>query len=444
MACAALGLAWVAGTGDVVGTGARNSAAMLGFVLSGALYALGLAGAVLGAQSMTNERQSQTLELLEVSGLATKRIIGGKAAAVWLVLTLLWLSCLPALTVCFIVGGVSAFQFLVVTLAPATVTIVPVALGIWLGTVQRSPRLAVGVAVTTIGVAGPALFSMAWAAMLFVFDLDGLGRQFPLPLATGSWHETVTAWMLVPLYCVAAPAWFFLASAVTSLSHVGQDRSRPLQQWMAVVGPLGGFVAGLVGLIRGVDLDGAMTLLGLVALPLGLGAWALAARPAPQGARDRALFAPGPSRDALVTVLASALSLALAALLLWPGGGPITLWAAGYLFCFILLTAGGGVLLASLLPSRLARGTLVAVTLAIVLLPLFVWLSAELAGPGSAARIGPIVALLSPMAALINLTTPESSTSHLGNAAAGMLFWCALGVGAWHLGRRRLEQQTKE
>ncbi len=438
-------LVLTADTHESIGTAAQRGATLLGLALTAALYVVGLVGAVLGAQSIASERQAKTLDLVLATGMSPWRIVMGKALAVWVVLATLILACLPPLGAVFLVGGVSLTQLLLSVGIPLVVAAVPVALGVALGTVQRSARLAVGAAVTTVGLIGPMVFSAAWFAVLATIGVERLNSQGPFALPTGSegFWPLLIGGILVPLYLVVAPTWFFLAASVGALMSEATDRARPLRHWFAVIGPVGGVLVGAIFLGQGLDNhEIAVLLISLLGVVLTLGALVISAHPAPRRMLQSSTGLPiaGPNGDALFVTIVSALSLAPAIAMMTPAAGIETVIAGVVVLAFIVLISGSGVMLASLLRPRLARWGLLALTALIVSLPLILWLFLEVLSINS--RSGDTMAanVLSPVGALLLLVAPRTSFDPAAPLVS-VVAWTLLGATAWQIGASRLRRK---
>jgi hypothetical protein len=190
--------------------------------------------------SITSEREQQTWESLELSGMSAARIVLGKMAASYASIALVLVASTPAIGVAFLFGGVSPWQVavgfasLLVALAPAT------AFGVALSARLRSTRAAVVLATllsVPIGIA-------AIVALTVLGDVahSGWGLRTEGPFfyteALITRGDELDTWLLVlgvPLYAVGMPVWFLLASAIAALRPTAEDRARPMKVWAVVM-----------------------------------------------------------------------------------------------------------------------------------------------------------------------------------------------------------------
>lgn len=430
-----------------IGRAAEQGEMILSAAVTTALYVVGLIGAVLGAQTIANERHAKTLDLVLATGMSPGKIIAGKATAVWVVLALLILACVPPLGICFVLGGVSFTQLLMAIGIPLAVATIPVALGLALGAGQGSSRVSVGAAAAIVGVFGPMLFSTAWLGVLFVIGVDRFDHQGPFLLPTpgeGFWSFLIGA-VLLPAYMVIAPTWLFLASAVGSLSSEATDRSIPFRKWFLFVGPAGGLLIGAIGLLKGANrAEPVVLLISLFGAILTIGILALTAHPFPRRTKSTKLPKPwhmtGPSGNATFAVLVSAVSLLIPMIVLTGIGGLAAIWAATVVFAFVVFLSGAGVLLATITKPRTARLGLFGVGIFVTVLPLIFWAVAELATVGSSSH-AEIWGLLSPIGALANVAANHSVSAGIDpTPAATIVAYLLLGSTLWTLGAARLKK----
>ena len=420
-------------------------ATLLGIAVTAALYVVGLVGAVLGAQSIAGERQGGTLELIRVTGMSPWRIVIGKAAAVWVVMAAMILACLPPLSACFLVGGVSLAQLAVAVAVPLAIASVPVSFGICLGTIQRSSRLAAGAAVVVVGLLGPLLFSAAWMSMLLVLDLDLVRTHGPFVLPT--WDEglgvLLTGGLLLPLAYIIIPTWFFLALSVSALRGEATDKVGPLRWWFAVTGPATALLAGLIVLVRNVGSDErALIMVGLLGAVLFVGLIVLSAHPRPR--RVRARWFNGPSADGALAVGICGASIAITMAFMAGTVGNEAIWGGLSLFAFLVLIAGVGVLLSTLpCRPRMARGLQFVVGGVFAFMPLGALLFEEIFyGPGAGHDLADMTKMFSPVTVLSDLADVRTTTA-LDAALPSVVVWTLLGAAAWAMGAFRMRRRRQ-
>lgn len=416
--------------------------------VTAALYMASLIGSVLGAQAISGERQSGTLDLLLATGMTPWQIVAGKTAASWMVLALLIFICVPPMGICFVVGGVSPVQLGVAVASVLVLALVPVTIGVSLGAAIRSPRLAVGASVLVVAVAVPWVVSMLWMAVLVAMGAheSQLGWFFRFPeMVSDPWRGLVGG-LVLPAYLIAIPCWLMLAVAVHALSSAATDRAKPLRSWMKVAGPAGALVVGAVAWVTAIDVEGSLLLLGCLGVVLGVGVLALAAHPAPRRRTETArwrLPESGPVGGGLFSLVVAGASLLLAAAVLAPSSSFYEIPAVGILLSFLVCIAGGGVLFASLLKPRNARIALFGLGAFVLRAPLIASVLFELLFGWRAGSHDPVIGL-SPLGAYFDLTATASRGTSTGEPGVTIVLWTIMGVAFGVLGAVRLKERERK
>lgn len=192
------------------------------------------------SSAITTEREQQTWESLELSGMSAARIVLGKGLATYAAIALVLVAVTPVVGIAFLFGGVAPSQVLVgflsllVALAPA------VAFGIAISARLRSTRVAIVLStlaffpIAILGTIVMALFGeearRAWGVALegpffyteaFVARIDHL--------------DTWVALVLAPLYVFGMSVWFLLGSAVAAVRPAAEERAWPMKVWGLVM-----------------------------------------------------------------------------------------------------------------------------------------------------------------------------------------------------------------
>lgn len=432
-------------SGHAIGNAAERATEILGVSIIAALGIISVIGAVLGAQAVSSERNSGTLDLIQVTGISPWRIIAGKTLAVWVVLAVMSLACLPPLCFCFVIGGISLSHFLLVSALPLLAGFVPLAFGICVGTTLRSARLAVGAAVAGVCAFGPILFSGVWVLMMRVMGFDRFFSHGPFVLPTGDEDplRLLTGGVLLPAYVIVTASWFFLALSVSSLSTPGSDRAKPLRHWLIGAALLGGVLTGLVVYVEALFAwEPAQLISGLCGI-LAVGTIALTGHPRPRAKTTRswARYLPvGPSGDAFFSMVLATSALLIAVIVLiieemrWAG------WIGPMLMAFIVLLTGVGVLLSASFKPTTARWWLACVAVTVVFLPLAVGAFLSILSVDGQSEAGEFVRLFSPVG--IILACHESLIHSPGGLPRTSLFiaasWTITGAIGWSIGALRL------
>jgi ABC-type transport system involved in multi-copper enzyme maturation permease subunit len=450
----------IAAASDSVGSRSAEAGGMiLGLGVSAALYVVAVVGAVLGAQAISSERQSGTLDLLLATGMTPVQIVVGKAMAVWIVLALMLLACVPPLGICFVSGGVSLGQLVAAVVTVLVLSAVPVSLGVGLGAALKSARLAVGSAVVAVGLVAPFVFSMLWMATLAAIGVDQTDGDWPFrfPAIVGHAGRFLVGGVVLPLYLVVMPSWLFLSMAVHALSSVATDRARPLRTWLVTMGPAGAVIAALLAATVDLEDSGALGVFGCLGTVLAAGTLALAAHPVPRRLPPgRAARTIGPNGDAVLCLVVTLASLGLAAAFLWPFVGYHILLAGALVVTFVLCLAGSGVFFSTLLRPWLARLALFGLGVLVLLAPLVAMVFVDALGlAGSATGTEDLLVNLSPLGAYFQVaidahnviyTTEVNSIHSDAMPQVSIVLWTILGVALWSVGaaRMQLEQEQQE
>lgn len=188
------------------------------------------------AATITGEKRAGTFESLILSGMSPTRIVWGKFVASFAAIVLVVIAVSPVVGMAFLFGGISplavltGFAWVLLWLAPA------VAFGIAVSARIESMWAAIVIAFVVY----------ATTCMMFVWPITvALGE-----LAHSEWGtpegpfwfaeafpDRIATWqgwaflVLVPLYCLGMPVWFFLASAIAGVQPAAEDRSTALKVW---------------------------------------------------------------------------------------------------------------------------------------------------------------------------------------------------------------------
>lgn len=451
LALTALIVVAAAKSGHAIGNAAERATEILGVSIIAALGIISVIGAVLGAQAVSSERHSGTLDLIQVTGISPWRIITGKTLALWVVLSVMSLACLPPLCFCFVIGGISLSHFLIAASLPVLAGFVPLAFGICVGTTFRSARLAVGAAVAGVSTVGPFLFAGVWILMMRLIGFDWFFTHGPFVLPTGDEEpiRLLVGGVLLPGYVLIIASWFFLAVAVSSLSTPGSDRSRPLRHWFIGAALGGGVLMVLIVHIEALFAWEPAVLVSALCGILAVGTIALAGHPCPrdvQTTRSKTRYFPvGPNGDALFSMVLAVTALLVPMIVLMGLANTWAGWIVPMLMGSIALITGVGVLLSSLFRPMVARWWLVCVAVTLVFLPLAVGAFMSIMSVDGQSDAGDFVRLLSPVG--IILACQESLVHSPGGLPRTTLIiaalWACIGAVGWTIGALRLRASRR-
>lgn len=427
---------------SVGSSSAERGAGILSFAVTSALYMVALIGAVLGAQSLSGERQSGTLDLVLATGMTPWQIVAGKTTAVWVVLAVMLLACVPPLGICFVVGGVSLGQFAAALLTVLALALVPVSIGVCLGAAQKSSRLAVGSSVVIVGFVAPAVFSVLWIATLTAIGVNTHGSDWPFHFPatiTDPWRLLVGG-VLLPAYLVVIPSWLLLSIAVHSLTSPAVDRVRSLRPWLLVSGPSGALLAGALALATDIEDAGALFILGCLGAVLSVGTLTMASHELPRrlsGTGFSFFTKPGPNPGAALSVAVSAVSLLIAVAFLEPYAGVLVFFEAAILLTFILCLAGGGVFFASILKPRIARLSVAGLGMVVLVAPLIAAVFLEITFGHHLMSEDPFINL-SPVGAYFEVAAEGHGFRRTAMPLLSIVTWASVGLSFWIIGAARL------
>jgi ABC-type transport system involved in multi-copper enzyme maturation permease subunit len=150
------------------------------------------------AGAIAGERERKTYDVLLITPLRARQIVGGKLGSVFLFLLLLILASLPIQSLAFLFGGVALPEVLIATLGLLVTVLAFGALGLYISTMARTTMIAI---VTTYGITIP--FVLGLPILLFY-----LGSSF-IPLYFMIAEKSVLAQFiaLVMIYVIG----FFLS-----------------------------------------------------------------------------------------------------------------------------------------------------------------------------------------------------------------------------------------
>lgn len=200
-----------------------------------------VAGAVLGATSVTQEREAHTIDALTLANMSPGRILAGKLSAVFVAMALLPVVAVPTLAMVAVFGGVTFGQIVIATVYVLLWGALSVTFGAAVSSYSPNTRLALlqalPVALIALFTSGGMLSALGVdLARRYALSISGpfffADAYFAMPLGGAYAHYLV----VLPLMTLGVLAWFFLASGYAGLLEPTQDRSRPLKHWM-----LGGY-----------------------------------------------------------------------------------------------------------------------------------------------------------------------------------------------------------
>lgn len=203
--------------------------------------------------SMNAESDEHTLELLQISGIPTARIVVGKLFAALIQAGLVLSAFLPFLTFAFLLRGVGVGQIVMTLAGSVGACAAQCSFGILLGSLAKARWARV---VLMFVFALMLLQTSGWGVLLVMAIAVG-------PAAVGPATAAVTVSMLV-FFALSA---FFAVMAATRLAHPEENQSTPVRVCVTLV-----LAAGLVFAAFQSDLMAASVVagvtLGFVALPL--------------------------------------------------------------------------------------------------------------------------------------------------------------------------------
>jgi ABC-type transport system involved in multi-copper enzyme maturation permease subunit len=229
-----LGVGATAASGDV--PPATVGEVVFQLFMGTALFVISLVAPGYASASLTAEKEQQTWESLELSGMSPWRVVLGKFAACYASIALVLVALSPVVGIAFLFGGVSPWQVLVGFLSLLLVLAPAIAAGVAISARLSSTRVAI-VLVTflyfplasfTTGIV--SLFAEAARSNW------GTGAEGPffyaevLVTRAGEW-DTWAFLVGVPLYAFGLRVWFLLATAVAGVRPAAEDRARALKVW---------------------------------------------------------------------------------------------------------------------------------------------------------------------------------------------------------------------
>ena len=186
--------------------------------------------------AITGEREQETWESLQLSGMSPWRIVMGKFFACYASIALVMIAFSPVVGVAFLFGGVSPWQVLFGFLSMLIALAPPIAFGVAMS--ARLPSTRLSIVLTTfvyfpIALAGVFILGAAGEEAKRAW---GLGTEGPFfyTEALANHLDRPDVWgllVLLPLYAFGMPTWFLLASAVAGVRSPAEDRSTAMKAW---------------------------------------------------------------------------------------------------------------------------------------------------------------------------------------------------------------------
>ena len=185
--------------------------------LGAGLFVITIVAPGYASAAITAEREQETWESLELSGMSAWRIVWGKLAACYASIALVLVALSPIVGIAFLFGGVSPGEVLV-GFASLMVALVPaVAFGIAISARLRSTRIAVVLATVSFA----PLVVMGLSLMIVLGEKAalewGIGTDGPFfyTEAFVTRLGEIDTWLLLvglPIYALGMPSWFLVAS----------------------------------------------------------------------------------------------------------------------------------------------------------------------------------------------------------------------------------------
>ncbi|MBX3272768.1 MAG: hypothetical protein KF729_21075 [Sandaracinaceae bacterium] len=275
----------VLSTGVIVASGdvppASVGQGLLQLFLGTTLFVIALIAPGYAATAITSEREQQTWESLQLSGMSASRVVHGKFLAAYASFALVLVALAPVSGIGFLFGGVAPTQVVVGLLSMLVALAPAIAFGIALSARLPSTRLAIVLATffyVPFAFASTSVMTAFGSIAHSEWHLTMEGPFFYIDAFTvraGEWDT----WVLLlggTAYAIGLPVWFLLASAVAGVRPAAENRSAPLKRWAIVMTFATALVAAVaLALTTSARSQAQMTLLGLTLLGLLLGFYAL-------------------------------------------------------------------------------------------------------------------------------------------------------------------------
>ncbi len=204
--------------------------------LGAGLFVIVLVAPGYASAAITAEHEQQTWESLELSGIGAGRLVWGKLAACYASIALVLVALSPVVGIAFLFGGVSPWQVLVGFVSLLIALVPAVAYGVAISARLRSTRLAIVLATVTyfpVGIFGVTMLAILGDELRYPWGLSMQGPFFyteAFVTRAGEW-DTWAILFVAPLWAIAMPVWFLLATAVTAVRPAAEDRARSLKVW---------------------------------------------------------------------------------------------------------------------------------------------------------------------------------------------------------------------
>lgn len=210
-----------------------------------AYFVVIIVGPAVAANSIASEREGQTWEAVQLTGLHHKDIARGKFFAAYTTVAIYIVALAPVGALPFLFGGVTpaevlaafAFLFLIAGLA--------IAFGLALSSLMSNSRGAIVVTLILAIVIGPALYMLFGFSASFGIHTEWaeVPEAFPiwLPLAYSRVPfglEYAAVLIATPLLLVLVPAWLLYEVTVANLTGETDDRSSGLRRWFFFCAPM--------------------------------------------------------------------------------------------------------------------------------------------------------------------------------------------------------------
>lgn len=208
--------------------------------LGAGLFVIFLVAPGYASASITAEREQETWESLELSGMTAWRVVWGKLAACYASIALVLVALSPVVGIAFLFGGVSPVQVLVGFGSLLLVLVPAVAHGVAISARLRSTRLAIVLATVTffpIGLFGVFLMVLLGDEVRSAWGI-GMAGPFFYTEAFATRADEWDTWAYLgaaPLWAIGMPVWFLLATAVAGVRPAAEDRAKPMKLWAIVM-----------------------------------------------------------------------------------------------------------------------------------------------------------------------------------------------------------------
>jgi len=203
--------------------------------------------------SMNAESDEHTLELLQISGIPTARIVLGKLFAALIQAGLVLSAFLPFLTFAFLLRGVGAGQIAITLVGSISACAAQCSFGILLGSLARARWARV-------------LFMFVFGLFLLQTSSGGVMFAVMFALAPGAASASTTGTAVTFLVFFAATV-FFAVIAASRLAHPEENQSTPMRLSVTLVLVLGLVFVAFQGSLGAATVVAGVTL-GFVAIPL--------------------------------------------------------------------------------------------------------------------------------------------------------------------------------